>query len=252
MAADFAFSGEICIVCGFCGILVREGIALFISYIRTIILYLVLIFGMRLLGKRQIGQLEPSEFVVAMLIADLASIPMQDPGLPLHSGLVPILTVLGLELTLSGLVMRSVVLRRILCGKPVVLIENGRIIQSSMRATRVTLDELTGHLREKGILDLKTVQFAILETDGNLSVFPYPKDAPATAKAAGIQAGKQYLPLTIIEDGYISLDNLQKAGKDRDWLRRVLEQRRTTPEETFLLTVDAGDHIHWLKKEGTP
>ena len=223
-----------------------------VSYIRTIILYLVLIFGMRLLGKRQIGQLEPSEFVVAMLIADLASIPMQDPGLPLHSGLVPILTVLGLELALSGLVMRSVVLRRILCGKPVVLVENGNVIQSSMRSTRVTLDELMGHLREKGVLDLKTVQFAILETDGSLSVFPYPKDAPATAKAAGIQAGKQYLPLTIIEDGYISWDNLRKAGKDRDWLRQVLEQHRTTPEETFLLTVDGADHILWLKKEGAP
>ena len=162
-----------------------------VSYIRTVILYLVLILGVRLLGKRQIGQLEPSEFVVAMLIADLASIPMQDPGLPLHSGLVPILTVLGLELARSGLVMRSVAFRRILCGKPVVLIENGRILQSNMRATRVTLDELTGHLREKGILDLKTVQFAILETDGQLSVFPYPKDAPATAKDAGIMAGKQ-------------------------------------------------------------
>ena len=223
-----------------------------VSYIRTIILYLVLIFGVRLLGKRQIGQLEPSEFVVAMLIADLASIPMQDPGLPLHSGLVPILTVLGLELALSGLVMRSVAFRRILCGKPVVLIENGRILQSNMRATRVTLDELTGHLREKGILDLKTVQFAILETDGQLSVFPYPKDAPATAKDAGIMAGKQYLPLTIIEDGYVSLDNLKKAGKDRDWLSRVLQQYRTTPEETFLLTVDPAGRILWLRKEGKP
>lgn len=223
-----------------------------VSYIRTVILYLVLIFGVRLLGKRQIGQLEPSEFVVAMLIADLASIPMQDPGLPLHSGLVPILTVLGLELALSGLVMRSVAFRRILCGKPVVLIENGRILQSNMRATRVTLDELTGHLREKGILDLKTVQFAILETDGQLSVFPYPKDAPATAKDAGIMAGKQYLPLTIIEDGYVSLDNLKKAGKDRDWLSRVLQQYRTTPEETFLLTVDPADRTLWLRKEGNP
>ena len=223
-----------------------------VSYIRTVILYLVLIFGVRLLGKRQIGQLEPSEFVVAMLIADLASIPMQDPGLPLHSGLVPILTVLGLELALSGLVMRSVAFRRILCGKPVVLIENGRILQSNMRATRVTLDELTGHLREKGILDLKTVQFAILETDGQLSVFPYPKDAPATAKDAGIMAGKQYLPLTIIEDGYVSLDNLKKAGKDRDWLSRVLQQYRTTPEETFLLTVDPAGRILWLRKEGKP
>ena len=222
---------------------------MFISYIRTILLYLVLIFGMRLLGKRQIGQLEPSEFVVAMLIADLASIPMQDPGLPLHAGLVPILTVLGLELALSGLVMRSVLFRRVFCGKPVILIENGRILQNNMRSTRVSLDELTSHLREKGILDLKTVQYAILETDGELSVFPYPKDAPATAKAAGIPAGKQYLPVTIIDDGFVSDENLQKAGKDRAWLRQVLAQHKTTPEETFLLTVDPADHIYWLKKE---
>lgn len=225
---------------------------MFISFIRTVLLYLVLIFGMRLLGKRQIGQLEPSEFVVAMLIADLATIPMQDPGLPLHAGLVPILSVLGLELALSGLVMRSVLLRRILCGKPVILIENGRLLQENMRSTRVSLDELTSHLREKGILDLTTVQYAILETDGELSVFPYPKDAPATAKAAGIQAGKQYLPVTIINDGCISDKNLQKAGKDRAWLLRVLAQRRTTPEETFLLTVDSADHIYWLKKEDGP
>lgn len=225
---------------------------LLISYIRTILLYLVLIFGMRLLGKRQIGQLEPSEFVVAMLIADLATIPMQDPGLPLHAGLVPILTVLGLELTLSGLMMRSVLLRRIFCGKPVILIENGKLLQKSMRATRVSLDELTSHLREKGILDLKTVQYAILETDGELSVFPYPKDAPATAKAAGIPAGKQHLPITIINDGYISQNNLKKAGKDGIWLQKVLSQRRTTPEETFLLTVDSADHIYWLQKEDAP
>ncbi len=222
---------------------------MFVSYIRTILLYLVLIFGMRLLGKRQIGQLEPSEFVVAILVADLATIPMQDPGLPLHAGLVPILTILGLELALSGLVMRSVLLRQLLCGKPVILIENGKILQGNMRATRVSLDELTSHLREKGILDLKTVQYAILETDGQMSVFPYPKDAPATAKAAGIPAGRQYLPITIINDGYISDENLTKAGKDRAWLHRVLTQRAATPEETFLLTVDSADHICWLKKE---
>ena len=220
-----------------------------LSYIRTILLYLVLIFGVRLMGKRQIGEMEPSEFVVTMLVANLASIPMQDGGIPLYSGLVPILTVLGMELVLSGLMMSSVLFRRVLCGKPVILIENGRILQENMRSTRVSLDELTGHLREKGILDLNTVQYAILETDGNLSVFPYPKDAPATAKDAGIQASAQYLPMTIIEDGYVSRENLEKAGKNEDWLRRVLEERRATPEGTFLLTVDRGDHILWLAKE---
>ena len=220
-----------------------------LSYLRTIILYLVLIAAMRLLGKRQIGQLEPSEFVVAMLIADLASIPMQNSGIPLLSGLVPILTVLGLELVLSGFSLGSVKFRRLLCGKPVILVENGKPVQQNMRQTRVTLDELTSKLRGQGVLDLTTVQYAILETDGNLSVFPFPKDAPATAREAGIHVKKQYIPVTIIEDGFLSTDNLKKSGKDERWLRRVLEEKRTDISATFLLTVDGADHINWVGKE---
>ena len=230
----------------------REVKLVTVSFLRTAILYLVLIAGMRLLGKRQIGQLEPSEFVVAMLIADLASIPMQNGGIPLLSGLVPILTVLGLELSLSGLTMASVKFRRILCGKPVILIENGRLIQETMRAARITLDELSSHLRQKDVLDIAAVQFAILETDGNLSVFPYPAQRPASARDAGIQVKKQYLPVTIVEDGFVSDTNLQKAGKDRNWLNRVLQQHKTTLSDTFLLTVDGSDQIRWIPKEGKP
>ena len=220
-----------------------------LSYIRTIILYLVLIAGMRLLGKRQIGQLEPSEFVLAMLIADLASIPMQDSGIPLLSGLVPIVTILSLELSLSGLTMVSVKFRRLLCGKPVILIENGHLIQQNLRKTRISLDELTAKLRLKDVLDLTAVQYAILETDGNLSVFPFPKDRPASAKEAGIQAKKQYLPVTIIEDGCLSRENLRKAGKDDRWLRSVLESHRTDRSGTFLLTVEKGGKVNWVGKE---
>jgi uncharacterized membrane protein YcaP (DUF421 family) len=158
-------------------------------------------------------------------------------------------TVLGLGLVFSGITMLSVPLRNILCGKPIILIENGKIHQANLRLTRITLDELTGHLRQKDVLDVTTVQYAILETDGSLSVFPFPKDAPATAKEAGIHPKQQYLPLTVIEDGYICADSLKRAGKDDRWLRRVLEEKKTTAEETFLLTVDGGDHIHWIGKE---
>ena len=220
-----------------------------LSYFRTMILYLTLIAGMRVLGKRQIGQLEPSEFVVAMLIADLASIPMQNSGIPLLSGLVPILTVLGLELTLSGVTMASVRFRRILCGKPVILIDNGKILQNNMRASRITLDELSAKLRQKDVLDPTTVQYAVLETDGSLSVFPYPGDCPATARDAGIKAGKQYLPVTVIEDGYLSTDNLHKAGKTGAWLESELRRHKATVSETFLLTVDGGNHVIWVGKE---
>ena len=220
-----------------------------LSYLRTIALYLVLIAVIRLMGKRQIGQMEPSEFVVTMLVANLASIPMQDGGIPLFSGMVPIVTVLGLELVLSHLSLRSIRFRKLLCGKPVILIENGNILQANLRTTRVTLDELTGHLREKDVLDLRSVQYAILETNGNLSVFPYPKERPATAKEAGIPARKQYLPLTIISDGVLLVENLKKAGKDPGWVQRVLQQHSAQIRDTWLLTVDGADHVVFYRKE---
>lgn len=221
-----------------------------LSYLRTIALYMVLIAVIRLMGKRQIGEMEPAEFVVTMLVANLAAIPMQDGAIPLYSGLVPIVTVLGAELVLSGLSLRSVRLRRLLCGKPVILIENGRVLQKNLRATRVTLDELTGHLREKDVLDILTVQYAILETNGSLSVFPYPKEVPAAAKEAGVQVKPRYLPVTIIEDGYLSVENLHCAGKDAQWVAGVLGQYRASIAGTWLLTVDAADHIVWQGKEG--
>ena len=220
-----------------------------LSYLRTAMLYLVLIAVIRLMGKRQIGQMEPSEFVVTMLVANLASIPMQDGGIPLLSGLVPILTVLGIELVLSTLSLRSIRVRKLLCGKPVVLIENGRILQDNLRKTSITLDELSGHLRLKDVLDPTAVQFAILETDGNLSVFPYPKHRPASASEAGIQAKPQYLPVTIVGDGYLYRDNLPLIGKDEAWVNRVLQARQATIATTWLLTCDKADHICFYPKE---
>lgn len=220
-----------------------------LSFLRTVILYLVLIFAIRMMGKRQIGQMEASEFVVTMLVANLASIPMQDTAIPLYSGLVPILTVLGLELVLSGLILHSVLLRRFFCGKPVILIDDGKILEENLRRTRVTLDELMGHLREKDVLDVSSVQYAILETDGNLSVFPYPAFAPASARDAGVPPSKQYLPITIIEDGYLSEENLEKSGKSLNWLKKILADKAANVSGTLLLTVTAADQVLWIGKE---
>ena len=193
--------------------------------------------------------MEPAEFVVTMLVANLASIPMQDSGIPLLTGVVPIVTVLGVELVLAALSLRSLFLRRLLCGKPVILIENGNILQQNLRKTRITMDELTGHLREKDVLDLKSVQYAILETSGNLSVFPYPKHQPATAKDAGIQAAKQYLPITLVSDGKLMAANLPLAKKDIHWVEKILAQNHARIEDTWLLTVDASDKILFYRRE---
>ena len=220
-----------------------------LSYARTVVLYTMLILAVRIMGKRQIGQMEPSEFVVAMLVADLAAIPMQNNAIPLVNGLVPMLVVMGLELILSHLSLKSIRLRKMLCGKPVILIDNGKIVQENLRRTQVTLDELSGHLREKDVLDIQTVQYAILETNGNLSVFPYPSEQPAAGKDAKVKASRQYLPVTVVSDGKLLPENLKRAKKDGAWLRKVLLERNATLEGTYLLTVDDGNHVYYIPKE---
>ena len=220
-----------------------------ISYLRTILLYLVLLACVRFMGKRQIGQMEASEFVVAMLVADLAAIPMQDVAIPIYTGLVPILTILGAELILSWLCLRSIRLRKLLCGKPVILIENGRILQQNLLRTRVSIDEMMGHLREKDILDVRTVQYAILETNGNLSVFPYPVEVAPSAKDLSIHPKDRFLPVTIVSDGCLLDDNLRLSGRDETWLRKTLGDYRATVAGTWLLTVDKTGSVFWLGKD---
>ena len=184
-----------------------------------------------------------------MLVDNLAAIPMQDGAIPLFSGLVPIVTVLGMELVLSTLSIKNLRFRKVLCGKPIILLENGNISQENLKRTRVTLDELMGLLRQKDILDPRQVQYAILETNGNLSVFPYPKEQPASAKDAGIRVKPITLPITIISDGRLLRDNLILSGKNELWLDQTLEQLDASREETFLLTVDKKDHVIFYKKE---
>ena len=220
-----------------------------ISFIRTVILYPVLIFVIRLMGKRQLGQMEPSEFAVTMMVANLATIPVEEREAPLYMGLIPMLTVLGLELVLAVVCLRSIFLRKLLCGKPVILIENGNILQENLRRTRITLDELTGHLREKDVLDPRAVQYAILETNGNLSVFPFSQERPATAAEAKIETRKQYLPITIVSDGKLLRENLQVAGKTEAWVHKTLKKKKADISTTWLLTVDQGDQVIWYRKE---
>ncbi len=220
-----------------------------LSYLRTIILYLVLILVIRLMGKRQIGEMEPAEFVVTMLVANLAAIPMQDGGIPLLTGLIPILTVLGVELVLSFLMLRSGWLRRLFCGSPVLLIDEGKLLQGNLRLTRVTLEELLGKLREKDILDLSQVQYAILETDGEVSVFPYARFAPPCARDLGIQARENAMPIVVVEDGRLLEENLVKSGKTQEWVLETLAGHGASLQSTLILTVDATGKTLFIGKE---
>lgn len=220
-----------------------------VSLIRSAIVYLLLIAAVRLMGKRQIGQMEPSEFVVAMLIADLAAVPMQDPGISLFSGVIPILTVFALELLLSALCFSCIWLRKLLCGRPVILMENGTILQESLKKTRLTPDELTELLREKGIVDLTTVKYAILETNGQISALMNERTQPPTAEALGLQTEPFYLPVTVICNGRMLRSNLKIAGKTEGWLMDELRKRSCRIKDVLLMTVEPSGRIYFTEKE---
>ena len=197
-----------------------------ICLFRTVILYALLILVIRLMGKRQLGEMGPLEFVVAILIADLASVPMQDLAIPLLSGIIPILTILAAELLLSVLCYRFPIWRRLFSGKPVILMENGTLLQKNLSKTRITPDELTELLREKEVVDLHTVQYAILETNGQISALVYPEEKPASAREAGIPVQPMGFPVTIISSGRLLRENLPVAGRTEDWVEGVLRDHR--------------------------
>ena len=217
---------------------------------RTVLFHGILILTVRLLGKRQIGEMEPSEFVVTMLLANLATIPMEEPDRPITHGLVPIVLVIAAEMLMAFAMLRSVRLRRLLCGKPVILIENGRIVEENLRRTHVNLDELTMHLREQEIFDLTEVKFAILETNGQLSTLLFAKDRPASARDAGIRASETELPVTLVSDGNLMRENLAVAKCDEKWVEKELQKRNCSLSQALLLTVDRTGKVYFVKKHG--
>ena len=221
-----------------------------IVVLRTVIVFAVLLGGMRLLGKRQLGELELSELVVSVLIADLASLPLQDIGIPLLNGLVSILTLICLELMLSGLTLRFGRLRPALFGRPCLLIEKGVIDQREMARCRFTVEELSGQLRRQGVTDPSRVEYAVLETDGSLSLLLFPAFQPATAGQLGGVSPSRGYPRILISDGRVIGENLVRCGHDEAWLGAQCRQRgAASPKEVFLLTCDAADGIYFCKKE---
>ena len=221
-----------------------------IAFLRTILLYTFIIIGIRLMGKRQVGELEPSELVLALLIADLAAVPMQDFGIPLLTGVIPILTLLCLTMALSVLTMKSVRFRAVLCGRPRVIVENGRLRQAEMRKNRFTLDELMEELRMKGITDLSAVKYAILETNGQISVLLYAAQQPVTAGQMDLAPPEPGLPVVLINDGRVIQRSLRSRGLNEAWLEKQLERHHIkSAREVFLLTVDEENTVYLAKKE---
>lgn len=152
------------------------------TFLRTIILYLLVVLGLRMMGKRQVGEMQPSELVVAIMISDLASIPMQDVGIPLLSGVIPIFTLIIVEIALSQISLKNRKFRTFLTGKPSVIIHNGKILRDEMKKLRFNHDDLTEQLRIQGYVSIKDINFAILETNGQLSIIPKPQKQQASVE----------------------------------------------------------------------
>ena len=221
------------------------------AFFRTVLLYGLLIVGLRLTGKRQIGQLEPIEFVLMMLLSDLASVPMQDFGLPLLQGVIPIATLLALSTLLSGISMLSVRFRSLVCGEPTLIIREGVLQQAAMKRSRLTLDEVLEELRVQGVSSLDEVKYAVLETSGQLSVLLRSDVQPATPRQMGLNvADDVFLPVILIDNGRLMGKNMEKMGLDEKWLQKQLKAHKAhRVQDVFLMTVDRSGTVVLAKKE---
>ncbi|NHM27242.1 DUF421 domain-containing protein [Desulfofundulus sp. TPOSR] len=208
-----------------------------ITIYRTVLIYFIVLLVVRLMGKREIGQLSPFDFVVAIIIAELAAIPMESTNFPLWKGIVPLVTLGILEVILSYLALHSPFLRRLLDGEPQVVIKNGRIIKDELRRARYNLNDLLAQLREKGIVNVGDVEFGVLETSGKLSVIPKSQKRPVTPEDLGLPTSYEGLPAVLVMDGQVLRENLRLVGLDEAWLKKRLAAAGLKPEQVFLATL---------------
>lgn len=217
---------------------------------RTAVVYAFLLCALRLMGKRQLGELELSELIVAVLISDLATQPMINHNISIIKGLVPVITLLVIEFIISVVTFHSVKLRQFIFGTPSIIIRDGKIDQKAMRSNRVSLDELSEAMRSGGITDISKIRYAILETDGEINFLPYASAQPATPEDMGINADDKGLPHIVISRGRIIDNNLSVCGKTRTWLMKELKRRGAkSPEDVYCMSVDDAGNVYFLLNE---
>lgn len=209
-----------------------------ITFIRSIILYIIVLVVMRLMGKREIGQLQPFELAISIMIADLASIPMSDSGIPITNGIIPILGLLVMHLIISIINMKSIKGRGIICGKPSILIYRGRIDEKVLKKERFTINELEERLRGNNIVNIGDVEYAILETNGQVTVIQKQDKRNTIPADFNIQPEYEGIPYDLVIDGKIMYDNLKQIGKNYEWLRKQVNKFNIKPEEALLVTLD--------------
>lgn len=220
------------------------------TFIRVLILYLLVLITMRLMGKREIGQMQPFELVIAIMIADLASVPMGDVGIPITNGIVPILALLFIQLLISIINVKSIWGRRIICGKPSILVYRGKIDEKLMRKEKFTINELQERLRQNSVFSIGDVEYAILETSGQLTVIQKPEKRNAIPEDFGITPEYEGIPYDLVIDGKVMHENLKAIGKDYNWLVKQVQKFKIRPEDALVVTYDGKAQIFCQAKEG--
>ena len=220
-----------------------------IAVIRTVILYVFVILAIRLMGKRQISDMQPSELVVTMMISDIASLPMQNTSQPLLSGVVPVLVLVSLELTVSAVMLKSRLFRKLISGSPVVVIEDGRLLQRQLKRLRLTTDELCAQLRQQNVFSLQDVQYCIVETNGVLSVLEKPSKRVPNAEESGIVIPDNKMEAVVVSDGAWVESSLRLCGSTRQEINNILQKKQIKLNEIFLMTMDGNGVCQIIRRE---
>lgn len=220
-----------------------------LNFVRTIFLYIVVLIVMRFMGKREIGQLQPFELAISIMIADLATIPMAETGIPITNGIIPILGLLVMHLLISVLNLKSIKARKIICGKPSILIYRGKIQEKNLKKERFTINELEERLRGVNIFDIGDVEYAILETSGQISVIQKPHRRNTIPEDFGIEPPYEGISYDLVVDGKVMKENLRILGKNDKWLINQLKPYKITPKEALLVTIDGRGNFFCQAKE---
>ncbi len=219
------------------------------TVIRTVILYIIVTVAIRLMGKRQIGDMQPNELVVTLLISEIAAIPLQDMNQPVLNGVVAIFMLVVLEIIFSVVAMKSFFVRKLMSGKSVVIIKNGVVDQQAMRDVRMTVLDLVELLRGQNVFNISDVAFAVLEVNGDLSVLLNTDAQTPTVKDLSLKKQKEGLPLPVVSDGKIVNESLDALNINYDDVIKKLKKNDLTPEKVFLMTLDRYDNFTIIKKE---
>ena len=225
-------------------------IILLTSVVRCVILYIAVVFAVRIMGKRQIGELQPSELVITFLLSELAALPLQDIDIPLLWGVVPMFLVVALELLMSTLTLKSMKLRKLFYGNPILLIYNGKVNQHELLRTRVSMEDIMEAIRGHGLVRIEDVQFSVLETNGTVSVIPKPQAAPPSAKDMNVKTDAiGGIPKIIVMNGRTVPENMVLIEMNQEELDQILDGYNVTKQEVFMLTVDDERKTYLIKNE---